>query len=73
MLPAISVNKNAVSSDHAGCGEENEFSSRQAGIHVGRSETGPCKRAGERMLQAWSRVMTARMDEHEEALEILRK
>lgn len=38
---------------------------------MGISLTGYCKSAGDRMLQAWLRVMPATMDENDEILEIL--
>lgn len=41
--------------------------------YVGRSVTGYCKHSGERLMPAWSRVMTAKMDEYEESLEVFRK
>lgn len=50
-----------------------EMVQREARTHVGRSQTGYYKSTGERMLQAWSRVMPERMDEHDETLVIFRK
>lgn len=54
---------------HTGCSGENV--ERQARVHVGISLTGYCKSAGDRMLQAWLRVMPETMDENDEILEIL--